>query len=111
VLERRWATPSEEIRLWTRPYQNGVIERSFRRAGVKIEPLVLFSEMIYRFRDAQGRVDESRGVIPMRVYYPDEFVSLIEEAGFQVVDRWGGYAGGAYGEGPELILEFEPARA
>ena len=42
----------------------------------------------------------------MRCYYPDEFEQLINGHGFEIVQRWGGYAGEIYGEGPELVIEF-----
>ena len=42
----------------------------------------------------------------MRCYYPDEFEQLITGHGFEIVHRWGGYAGEIYGEGPELVIEF-----
>ena len=42
----------------------------------------------------------------MRCYYPDEFEDLVRSQGFEVLDRWGGYAGEAYGQGGELILAF-----
>jgi hypothetical protein len=42
----------------------------------------------------------------MRCYYPEQLLSLIADQGFLIVNRWGGYAGEPYGEGPELIVEF-----
>ena len=52
-------------------------------------------------------VDEAVLKIPMRCYYPDEFSTLITEHGFRIIDRWGGYAGEAYGVGPELVVRFQ----
>ncbi len=31
-----------------------------------------------------------------KYYYPDEFVSLIQNHGFSVTNRWGGYARESY---------------
>ena len=44
--------------------------------------------------------------IAMRCYYPDEFIQLIDGYGFQVIGKWGGYAGEPYGEGGELVVAF-----
>ena len=37
-------------------------------------------------------------------------VERIENAGFSVVETWGGYAGEEYGDGPELIVQFTVGR-
>jgi hypothetical protein len=42
----------------------------------------------------------------MRCYYPDEFVQLIANQGFRVLQKWGGYNGESYGQGSELIVQF-----
>ena len=34
------------------------------------------------------------------------FVCLIEAHGFAVAGRWGGYAGGPSGKGPERVVQF-----
>jgi hypothetical protein len=44
--------------------------------------------------------------IPMRVFYPDEFLDLIRSAGFTITGQWGGYAGEIYEQGQELVVEF-----
>jgi hypothetical protein len=45
----------------------------------------------------------------MRCYYPDDFIKLIREHGFTIIDRWGGYQGEAYGQGSELVVQFRLA--
>ena len=44
--------------------------------------------------------------IPMRCFYPDEFLDLIRSASFTITGSWGGYAGEPYGQGKELVVEF-----
>jgi hypothetical protein len=44
----------------------------------------------------------------MRCHYPDEFEALIRDHGFTVTNRWGGYRGETYGDGPELVVECQP---
>ena len=45
----------------------------------------------------------------MGCWYPSELERLVVEHGFRVVERWGGYAGEAWGSGPELVVQFELA--
>ena len=44
--------------------------------------------------------------IPMRCFYPDEFLDLVRSAGFTITDQWGGYRGEPYGQRKELVVEF-----
>ena len=44
--------------------------------------------------------------IPMRCFYPDEFLDLIRSTDFTITDTWGGYGGEPYGHGKELVAEF-----
>ena len=70
------------------------------------ERLVLYPELIYRRYEGEELIDEAVLRIAMRCYYPDELLSLVVAEGFRVVNKWGGYAGEPYGEGPELVVEF-----
>jgi hypothetical protein len=46
----------------------------------------------------------------MRVWYPDQLLTLIESHGFEVVDRFGGYQGEPWPSGSELVVVFTHAR-
>jgi SAM-dependent methyltransferase len=80
-----------------------------RRPHMDPENLVLYPELVYRVFRGDEIVDEAVLNIAMRCYYPGEFEALIEGQGFQITNKWGGYAGEVYGEGPELVVEFEKA--
>ena len=54
-------------------------------------------------------IEEAVLKICMRCYYPAEFAALIEQHGFHIQQRWGGYHDEVYGEGPELVVQFRPA--
>jgi SAM-dependent methyltransferase len=70
-------------------------------------PMIVYPKIIYHRHDASGRqIDEATLQIPMRVWYPEELLRLIESRGFVVTDRKGGYEGEAWGEGPELVVVF-----
>ena len=68
--------------------------------------LILYPELVYRRYEQEKLVDEAVLEIAMRCHYPQDLPRLIADHGFLVVNRWGGYAGERYGEGPELIIEF-----
>ena len=71
---------------------------------------MLYPELVWRRYDREALVDEATLQTAMRCYYPDEFAALVSSHGFRIVERWGGYTGEPYGEGPELVLRFEAAR-
>ena len=68
--------------------------------------LVIHPRLSYREYRGENLVGEAMLDISMRVYYADEFERLITGHGFRVIERWGGYNGEAYGEGPELVIKF-----
>lgn len=80
------------------------------RRRLTSDPLVLYPDLVYRRYDGADLLEESVLTIPMRCFYPDEFLALIEEAGFEIRETWGGYAGEEYGAGNELVVEFSVER-
>ena len=68
--------------------------------------MVLYPELDYRSYRGNDLTEEVVLKIVMRCYYPEEFTQTILKHGFEVVNRWGGYSGERYGEGPELVVEF-----
>jgi hypothetical protein len=70
------------------------------------EKLIVYPEFVYRRYKDDKLIDEAVLKVAMRCYYPDQLLSLMTSQGLSIVNRWGGYAGEPYGEGPELIVEF-----
>jgi hypothetical protein len=111
VLELRCSTGRVQLPLatscgyihWEVAVEGGRVTCHERRPRMDPEKLILYPELIYR-REALS--DEAVLRIAMRCYYPDAFEQLIVGRGFQVIKRWGGYAGEPYGEGPELVIQF-----
>ena len=103
-----WSAADPDVETQTRevPYRDGTLRHSHRRIRFTTEPLVLYSELIARYREGEREVDCARFISPMRVYYPDELLQTVTRHGFRVVDKWGGYAGETYGDGPELVVRF-----
>lgn len=106
ALRAHWLARSGEQQGWEKAYGRGRLVHYERIAGVHPERLIVYPVLIYRYYEGDRLVDEAALEIAMRAYYPAEFTALIEAHGFRVLDRWGGYAGEAYGAGPELVVEF-----
>jgi len=104
-LRKRWET-SEENPVWEVPIEGGKLVRYDRKARIDAEKLVLYPELIYRRYEGQTLAEESVLKIVMRCYYPDEFEKLILGHGFEILNRWGGYEEELYGQGTELIIQF-----
>jgi len=104
-MRDEWVTGGERLR-WEVPFEGGQVTLHDRRSRMDRERLVLYPELIYRRYRNDELVDEALIKIAMRCYYPEELLNLIAAHGFRVVDKYGGYAGERYSEGPELIVEF-----
>lgn len=104
-MRQLWATPEEKIS-WEIPVAGGRLVCYDRKANLDAENLVLYPELIYRRYQGEALVDESVLKIAIKCYYPDTFERLITEHGFTVINRWGGYTGEVYGQGPELVIQF-----
>jgi hypothetical protein len=63
-------------------------------------------ELVYRRFVGDAWVDDAVLQIPRRRYAPEEFERVILSHSFHIVQRWGGYAGERYGEGPDLVVQF-----
>lgn len=104
-LRKNWATTEEEFS-WEVLVEGGRLACYDRRAHIDAENLILYPELIYRRYEGETLVEESLLKIVMRCYYPDTFERLIVQYGYSVLDRWGGYRGEVYGQGPELVIRF-----
>lgn len=105
IIRSEWCSAQESFE-WEAPLDGGRIVRSVRPARCEKEPLVLYPDLIYRHYLGDRLVDETVLSIPMQCWYPAELLSRIRAARFAITGTWGGYAGEAYGEGPELVVEF-----
>ncbi len=105
TLRQKWVVPGEKME-WEAPVEGGTITCSSRRARMAPEHFVLYPELIYRTFVAGKLSEEVVLKLVMRCYYPDTFERLILDQGFKVLNRWGGYAGEPYGQGPELVIQF-----
>jgi SAM-dependent methyltransferase len=102
---QEWATATEICR-WEVTVDGVRLRCVERRLRLDSERHILYPELVYRHYVRGAWVEDAVLHIPRRCYAPDEFEQAILEHGFQIVQRWGGYAGERYGEGPELVIQF-----
>ena len=100
-----WARSGEEL-AWEVETAEGRVACFARRLRVTDPPLAVHPELVFRRYVDDQLMDEAVLKIVMRCFYPDELVERVEDAGFTVVGKWGGYSGERYGEGTELVVEF-----
>jgi SAM-dependent methyltransferase len=105
-LVRSWVGNEERLAWEVRQGEERVTCHDCRRRLAR-EPLVLYPDLVYRRWREDEMLEETVLHIPMRVFYPDEFLERIRSAGFSITGTWGGYAGEAYAEGSELVVAFE----
>ena len=105
AMRTDWVSDAENL-AWEVPTADGRVACYDKRTRIDAKRLVLYPELVYRRFRGDELVEEAVLQIAMRCYYPDELTSLIESHGFRVLEKWGGYAGEAYGEGGELVVEF-----
>jgi len=104
-MRREWVTKDERF-CWEVPVVGGRVTCHDLRSQIDGDRLVLYPELIWRRYRGSTIVDDVAMKIPMRCYYPEGFTQLITNNGFEIIDRWGGYAGEIYGAGPELVVQF-----
>jgi SAM-dependent methyltransferase len=95
---------------WTQPDGEGTVSLTENCTRYRENPLTVFPRLTYRRYDACGtQTGEAAIEFAMRVWYPDELITMIESHGFVVTSRFGGYEGEPWGEGRELVVAFKHA--
>lgn len=93
------------------PYQDGRLVHyyTFRKPAIwESEKLVFYPNLVYQYWIGEEMIEESLMEISMRVWYPNQLLDLLETNGFEILEKWGGYQGEAYGKGPELVVAVRP---
>jgi len=105
AMATQWACEGENLH-WETPTEDGRIALYDRRSRIDAERQIIYPVLAYRRYRGDVLEDEVIHEIALRYYYPDQLEELIAAHGFKIVNRWGGYAGEPYGEGPELLIQF-----
>jgi SAM-dependent methyltransferase len=95
-----------EVCVWEATVDGVRLRCDERRARLDPVTHILYPELIYRRFVEDAWIEDAVLKIPRRCYAPEEFERVICAHGLHIVQRWGGYAGEPYGEGPELIVQF-----
>jgi len=103
----RWCTDAETLQ-WEACFEGRRVTCHDRRRRMDSTRLILYPDLVYRIWDGDEPCETVVQPIVMRCYYPESFERCAETGGFGVVNRWGGYQGEEYGDGPELVLEIAP---
>lgn len=106
TLIRDWVSELEQL-AWEVEDGDTSVQCFDWRRRLQERPLVLFPELIYRRVRGTEVLAEASLQIAMRCFYPQDLLELVERHGFEVVGKWGGYAGERYGEGSELVVAFQ----
>jgi SAM-dependent methyltransferase len=104
-VQQEWGTTTEVFR-WEVLVDGVRLRCDERLLRLDSERHILYPELVYRRYVDDAWVEDAVLQIPRRCYAPDEFEQVILDHGFRIVQRWGGYAGERYGEGPELVVQF-----
>lgn len=108
VRLERWAAAEGEL-CWEVEDGNTVVTCHAYGAGIDRGRQVQRLRLVYR-QYLEGGLDEEGVVdLAMRYYFPEQLEEVVTGHGFEVLERWGGYQGEPWGEGPELLLRCAPA--
>lgn len=106
-MRQNWCRAEEQWDSETVLPDGGKLVRSHIRPRLQSEPLVCYPELIYRRYGISGSLEEESVMkIAMRCWYPQELEQMVTANGFHITDRWGGYGGEVWGNGPELVIQF-----
>jgi SAM-dependent methyltransferase len=107
ALAEFWASRDGSEAEWSKPFGDETVTMSNDCRIFAKDPVRVYPKLIYRRLNPAGEpIDEAVLDIVMRVWQADELIDLIERHGFRVTDRFGGYEGEAWAEGPELVVAF-----
>lgn len=102
-----WTRGDEETQQWEVHTADERIVCVDRRPRLDPTNLALYPELIYRRYHGDTLIEEIVQPIVMRCWYPADIESLLHDHGMSITGRWGGYSGEPWGEGPELIVQFQ----
>src|SRR5262245_53123281 len=92
ALRQEWGTTTGVFR-WEVQVEGGRLRCDERRPRMDPERRILYPELVYRRFQGNTWIEEVVLKIPRRCYAPEEFAQVICSHGFQIINRWGGYAG------------------
>ena len=109
-MASEWGSTEAKQR-WEREVAGERIVGLARRTRLDPETLVLYPDLIFRrYRDDE-LLEEIVQPIVMRCWYAEQVIELLHSHGFRIEEKWGGFAGEAWGQGNELVIRFGLGKA
>lgn len=103
----KWLTGAAEFDSKISLENGDLLVVSEERKKINTDEQVLYTDLIYNRYSDDKLLDTYINPIYMRYFYPDEFLSVIESNGFEILEKWGGYNNELYGQGNELVVSFK----
>lgn len=104
-LLQAWPNDKEYLD-WEKVVDDKRITCSHVKRNINKTSMVLYPDLIYRTYSSNKLINKEVLSIPMKCYYPDEFIHLIIDNGFTILNTWGGYQNENYGDGSELVIQI-----
>jgi SAM-dependent methyltransferase len=107
-LLESWSQVTEEP-CWE--VEEGNLEVTCHVRGLGLDRRRQIQRVRLTFRQyLEGELEELASLeLAMRYYLPSQLEALLDEAGLEIAERWGGYRGERWGEGPELLVRATTA--
>lgn len=107
-LSEDWVSP--EIHDWEHVDQRTgtVISKSHARKKIDLAEQIIHAEVYYQVTRPDGDVSQLVEPLVLKYYYQSQMESMLAEAGFRVVDRYGDYDKRPIGQGREQIFVCAP---
>jgi SAM-dependent methyltransferase len=105
-VRKKWDTMKANRKAWEHDFKSAKIVCYDRISNVHPIKFICYPTITYELYENNQVVDKVEMNISMRCYFPGDFIKIIEDNGFIIEEKWGGYSGEVYGKGPELVAKF-----
>ncbi|MDD1779167.1 MAG: class I SAM-dependent methyltransferase [Candidatus Helarchaeota archaeon] len=105
-VRKKWDALKANRKVWEHDFKNVKIVCYDRISNVHPVKFICYPILTYELYENNRVVDTVEMHIAMRCYSPADFIKIIEDNGFIIEGKWGGYSGEVYGKGPELVAKF-----
>lgn len=105
-VRKKWDTMKVNRKAGESDFKSAKIVCYERISNVHPVKFICYPTITYELYKKDKLVDKVEINIPMRCYSPGDFIKIIEDNGFIIEEKWGGYSGEVYGKGPELVAKF-----
>ncbi len=105
-MAKKWILDAAEYDQKIQMENGNLLVVSEQRQSIKADEQVLYTDLIYKCYKHDELIDTYINSIYMKYFYPEEYLTIIQNYGFTIIKKWGGYKDEVYGEGNELVVSF-----